>query len=238
MSSYISDTAKVVNSQYEDIRVYRNAVLTDSQCKDGVSIGDDTTVERCSLGKNVVINRRSYINDSTIGDYSYTGINTTMNFTKMGKFCSIARNVDLGGFNHDYHKFTTMPMFRMQQMKRGDKPVTKHEEYCHIGNDVWIAAGAQVLHKVSIGDGAIVGGGAVVTKDVPPYAIVAGVPARIIKYRFDEKTICELLKIKWWDWPENVLQEHIDWLIETDVDEHSLKKMQEIASAMNESEYE
>ena len=123
-------------------------------------------------------------------------------------------------------------------MKRGGKPVTKHKEYCHIGNDVWIAAGAQVLHKVSIGDGAIVGGGAVVTKNVPPYAIVAGVPARIIKFRFDEKTICELLKIKWWDWPENVLQEYIDWLIETDVDEHSLKKMQEIASAVNESEYE
>ncbi len=188
MKGFISDTAKIVDSEYpDDIRLFRNAVLSHSRCGKSVSIGDDTTIERCFLGDCVAINRRSYINDSEIGCFSYTGINTTMNFTRMGKFCSIARNVDIGGFDHDYHKVTTMPMFRFQQMLNGTMPQTKHEDLCIVGNDVWIAAGAQVLHKVKIGDGAIVGGGAVVTKEVPPIGIVAGVPAKTITYRFPAK---------------------------------------------------
>ena len=69
----------------------------------------------------------------------------------------------------------------------GGNPEVGEKELCIVGNDVWIAAGAQILHKVTVGDGVVIGGGAVVTKDVPPYAIVAGVPARIIKFRFDEK---------------------------------------------------
>ena len=70
---------------------------------------------------------------------------------------------------------------------------------CEIGNDVWIGDNVFIKSGVKIGDGAVVGAGAVVTKDVPPYAVVVGVPARVIKYRFDEKTIAELLELKWWD---------------------------------------
>lgn len=232
MNSFIAEDATVRNSEHKSIRIYRHAVLSDSVCEEGVSIGDDTTIERCRLGKHVAVNRRSYINDSAIGDYSYTGINTTMNFAIMGKFCSVARNVDIGGFNHDYQKYSTMPLHRMQQLISGEKPAAKHTDYCHIGNDVWIAAGAQVLHKVRIGDGAVVGGGAVVTKDVPPYAIVAGVPAKIIKYRFSEETIKELLAIKWWDWPESFLLKHMDWLIQTDVTTESLLRLKEIAATI------
>ena len=203
-------------------------MLVDSTCGDGVSIGDDSTVERSTIGKNVAINRRSYINDSIIGDYTYTGINTTINFARIGKFCSIARNVDIGGFDHDYNKFTTMPLFRFHQMKNGEKPTVEHKELCDIGNDVWIAAGAQVLHKVKIGDGAIIAGGAVVTKDVPPYSIVAGVPGKIIKYRFDYDLIEELLEIRWWDWPEEIILNNIEWLINTDVNKESILKIREI----------
>ena len=233
MKGIISETSKIKNSQYpEDIKLYRNTVLIDSVCAEGVSIGDDTTVERSVIGKHVAINRRSYINDSIIGDYSYTGINTTINFTKMGKYCSIARNVDIGGFDHDYKKITTMPMFRFQQMNTGEKPQTDYKELCEIGNDVWIAAGAQILHKVKIGDGAVIGGGAVITKDVPPYAIVAGVPGRILKYRFSEKIIEEFLRIKWWDWPEDIILKNMEWLIDTDVDENSIIKMKEISDSI------
>ena len=230
MSGFISETARIINSVYpDDIKVYRNATLRDTECKSGVSIGDDTTVERCTLGRCVAVNRRSYINDSSIDDYSYTGINTTINFSSIGKFCSIARNVDIGGFDHDYKKITTMPMFRFLQMSRGEKPETAHKDRCEIGNDVWIAAGAQILHKVKVGDGAVIGGGAVVTKDVPPYAIVAGVPARIIKYRFPEEVIEDLMRIKWWNWPESMILENIDWLIHTDATSESIKKMREIS---------
>ena len=234
MNGFVSDTAKIVDSEYpDDIKLFRNAVLSHSRCGQGVSIGDDTTIERCVLGDNVAINRRSYINDSEIGCFSYTGINTTMNFTRMGKFCSVARNVDIGGFDHDYHKVTTMPMFRFQQMLNGTIPQTKQEELCLIGNDVWIAAGAQVLHKVKISDGAVVGGGAVVTKDVPPYAIVAGVPAKIIKYRFSDEIVSKLLDIKWWDWPLKVIIKNIEWLINSDVNENIIQKMINISKNIN-----
>lgn len=229
MIAYISDTAKVVNSQHtENIKIFRNASLIDTICGDGVSIGDEATVERCVLGKSVTINRRSYFNDSHVGDYTYAGINTTMNYTRIGKFCSIARNVDIGGFDHDYHKFTTIPISRFNQMKGGEKYKTSHSEYCEIGNDVWIAAGAQVMHKVKIGDGAVVGGGAVVTKDVPPYAIVVGVPAKIIKYRFEDYIISELLSIQWWNWPEEMLLNHVSWLIETDVNDETIEELKRI----------
>ena len=230
MNGFVSDTAKIVDSEYpDDIKLFRNAVLSHSRCGQGVSIGDDTTIERCVLGDNVAINRRSYINDSEIGCFSYTGINTTMNFTRMGKFCSVARNVDIGGFDHDYHKVTTMPMFRFQQMLNGTIPQMKQEELCLIGNDVWIAAGAQILHKAKIGDGAIVGARAVVTHDVPPYAIAVGIPAKIIGTRFEQKFIDELLDIQWWNWPLAVILENMQKLIHTDVNKKTIEMMRDIS---------
>ena len=88
-----------------------------------------------------------------------------------------------------------------------------------------------MLHKVSIGDGAVIGAGAVVTKNIPPYAIAAGVPAKIIKYRFPEKITAELLKIKWWDWPEELITENIEWLISSDMTEETLEKIKKISPA-------
>ena len=228
--TWIDQTCKITNSRYgEGFKCYRNAVVKDSEIGNGVTVGDDTTVARCVIGNNVAFNRRSYFNDSTIGSFSYAGSNTTMNFSSVGKFCSLARNVDVGGFDHDYHKVTTMPMFRFKQLSGGGNPEVGEKELCKIGNDVWIAAGTQILHKVSVGDGAVIGGGAVVTKDVPPYAIVAGVPAKIIKFRFDEKTIEELLAIRWWDWPEDIVLENIEWMIKNDINSDTLAQMKEIS---------
>lgn len=233
--SFIHDTAMVSSSQTGYIKVFRNAVVNDSIIGNGCSIGDDTNVERCTFENNVVVNRRSYINDSIVGKYTYMGINTTMNFTRIGKFCSLGRNVDIGGFDHDYHKVTTMPAFRYNQAKSGGgkiPEVIKHEEYCEIGSDVWIAAGAQILHKVKVGNGAVVGGGAVVTKDVPPYAIVAGVPAKVIGYRCSENQIVALENLKWWDWPESVLNDIMDELIQRDISDDTIGFLQRIYNDM------
>ena len=214
-NNYIDDSAIIKNSIYSNLKIYKDASLIDSKINDYCSIGNDTTVMRSTFENNVTINRRSYINDSYIGAYSYTGINTTMNWTKLGKFCSLARNVDIGGFDHDYKKFTTMPEFRFKQINNGGgnlSTINNHEnDYCEIGNDVWIAAGAIVLHKVKIGDGAIVGAGAVVTHDVPPYAIVAGVPAKEIRKRFENETIERLLELNWWDWPDEKIKKYADY---------------------------
>ncbi|WP_097027907.1 CatB-related O-acetyltransferase [Clostridium peptidivorans] len=224
------------NSVGSNFKAFRNAVIKNCFCGDNVSIGDDTTVVSCKFGDNIAINRRNYINNSEIGNFTYTGINTTINFSTIGKFCSIARNVDIGGFDHDYSKITTMPLFRFSQILAGGGNLVmqpKHEELCRIGNDVWIAAGAHILHKVTIGDGAIIGAGAVVTRDVEPYAIVAGVPARTIKYRFSEKHIEILQRIKWWDWPKDVIIENSEFLIHSEINDKTIEKLCQIAESIN-----
>ena len=228
--AYCDRTAKVSNSSFgRDVRIFRNAVVTECSLGRSVTIGDDTTVVRSTIGNNVALNRRSYVNDSEFGDFSYCGINTTINFSRIGKFCSLARNVDIGGFDHDYRKVTTMPRFRFDQItgKKGVEP--DYEGLCEIGNDVWIAAGAQILHKAKVGDGAIVGGGAVVTKDIPAYAIAVGVPARIIGYRFPQAIVDALLEIRWWNWPQDVIEREIGLLLDENVTEEVIARLREVA---------
>lgn len=231
---FIHDTAQVSNSQLGLVKIFRNVSITDCVIADGCSVGDDTTIERCSLENNVAINRRSYVNDSVIGKYSYAGINLTMNYTKLGRFCSLGRNVDVGGFDHDYHKVTTMPEFRMNQLLNGGGkiPNAVQHDLCEIGNDVWIAAGAQILHKVTVGDGAVIGGGAVVTHDVPPYAIAVGVPAKIIGYRCSPELIERLVRIQWWNWPDDILRERINWLIHSEINEETVSLMETVSKGL------
>lgn len=215
------------------VTLYKNSTLINSNLKKNISIGDDTTVVNCSLGEKIAINRRCYLNDSVVGDYTYFGINTIINFSKIGKFCSIGRNVDIGGMNHDYTKVSMLPKYRFKQLLNGGEKLIEKEEHsslCEIGNDVWIGAGANILHNVKVGDGAIIGAGAVVTRNVEPYSIVTGVPAKKIKYRFDKHIIEELLKIKWWDWPLEIIEKNIDLLLNEDVNENILKKLKEISN--------
>lgn len=232
--SYIDSSALVRDSELGSVKLFRNSVVIGSKLGNGCTVGDDTNVERCLFENNVIINRRSFVNDSQIGMYTYAGINLTMNWTKIGRFCSLGRNVDVGGFDHDYHKVTTMPQFRWNQMSIGGGkiPELSQHDYCIIGNDVWIAAGAQILHKAKIGDGAIIGGGAVVTRDVPPYAIAVGVPARIIGYRFEAEFVDALMDIQWWNWPLSVILENMNKLIHADVNEKTIDMMRQIGSSI------
>ena len=232
--TFIDPTAQVKDSELGTVKLFRNSVVIGSKLADGCTVGNDTNVERCQFENNVLINRRSFVNDSQIGMYSYAGINLTMNWTKLGRFCSIGRNVDIGGFDHDYNKVTTMPEFRWNQMAVGGGkiPDIVNHDYCIVGNDVWIAAGAQVLHKARIGDGAIVGGGAVVTHDVPPYAIAVGIPAKIIGFRFDQRFIYDLMEIQWWNWPIPVILKNMQKLIHTDVNEDTIAMMRDIAKSL------
>lgn len=122
---------------------------------------------------------------------------------KIGRYCSIGFESIIGLGTHPSTYLSTHPAFYSAAKQSGISFVTEssYSEYqsIDIGNDVWIGARAIVLGGVSIGDGAIVAAGAVVTKDVPPYAIVGGVPARLLRYRFSEEVIEELLDWKWWN---------------------------------------
>jgi acetyltransferase-like isoleucine patch superfamily enzyme len=150
-----------------------------------------------------------------VGEYTYGNprIRWLMRGRKViiGKFCSIAPEVEIFvGGNHRPDYVTTYPFSALPTDwpgAGGETPVSKGDVV--IGNDVWIGTGARILSGVTIGDGAVVGAFAVVAKDVPPYGIAVGNPARTVKKRFDEPTIERLLKLKWWDWEIEKIRRHV-----------------------------
>lgn len=126
----------------------------------------------------------------------------------IGSFCSIADGVRfMLKVNHPVHSTTTYPLAKIFGLQNG-QPYEWSRGPISIGHDVWIGMHAVVLGGVTIGDGAIVGAHAIVTKDVPPYAIVVGNPAKIVRYRFDEVTIARLRELKWWTWHEDAIRKH------------------------------
>ena len=143
----------------------------------------------------------------------------------IGKFCSIACGAKFL-FNSANHKMAslstyTFPLFFEEWGLKKENVAQAWDQKgdIMIGNDVWIGYEAVILSGVTIGDGAVIGCRAVVTKDIPPYTIVGGVPAKPIRKRFDEETIKELQKIKWWDWPEEKITEKIQAIQAGDLEE-------------------
>lgn len=130
----------------------------------------------------------------------------------IGGFCSIARFVSIQEDNHEVQRTTTY--FVERNLFDPPEPVHLYSRGpIEIGSDVWIGAGAQVHSGVKIGHGAVVAGAAVVTRDVPPYAVVAGNPARLIRLRFNADTVRRLLADAWWDWPLDRLREEREYLL-------------------------
>jgi len=138
---------------------------------------------------------------------------------KVGAFCSIADGVViLLGSEHYTNWVTSYPLnvFMNEFPSPNNEPITKMNVI--IGNDVWIGKDAMILSGVNIGDGAVIGARSVVTKDVPPYGIVAGNPARLLRYRFKDEIIKHLLEIKWWNWSDEKIREHGHYLLSSDVE--------------------
>ena len=141
----------------------------------------------------------------------------------IGKFCAIAKDVTfiMNGANHQSTGFSTYPFFifgngwEKSAPQPGDLPFKGNTE---IGNDVWIGYNATIMPGVKIGNGAIIASKSVVTNDVPAYAVVGGNPAKIIKQRFDDKTINALLSIAWWDWSSDKITAHLDAITQNNLD--------------------
>jgi len=140
---------------------------------------------------------------------SYISLNARIYNTSIGKFCSIGPNLVSGWGVHPIDGISTSPVFYSTSCQVGftycKKTKVKELIPITIGNDVFIGANVTILDGVTIGDGAVIGAGAVVSKDIPPYAVAVGCPIKIIKYRFDEKTIEGLLASRWWDQDEATL---------------------------------
>jgi len=167
--------------------------------------------ENSTINEHTIINNPFSIIDSTIGEYTYISINSRISNASIGKFCSIGPNFLCGWGIHPTDGISTSPMFYSTLKQNGISLSKKNKiderKPIRIGNDVYIGANVIVLDGTTINDGAVIGAGAVVSKDIPPYAIAVGCPIKVIKYRFNQNQIDELLRIKWWEFSEDKLQD-------------------------------
>lgn len=172
-------------------------------------------IKKVSFSNHNRIYEHCVVENSILGKFTYVSASSVLNNVSVGAFTSIGPSCKIGLGIHPTDKFvSTSPIFysTKNMFKTKFTAVNSFEEYSRIeiGNDVWVGANVIIKDGLRIGDGAIIAAGAVVTKDVSPYEIIGGVPAKHIRFRFDEGKISFLLKTNWWDFEESVLQKYFE----------------------------
>ena len=184
--------------QYYMIRILRKFIFFSS-------------VKSSVIDKTSKIGLNNQIFHCNINRYTYTGENCNIIEAEIGSFCSIASNCIIGGAAHPVDWVSTSPVFhkgRNVLNKNFSDNAFEPYQKTIIKNDVWIGSNSLVKAGVTIENGAVIGMGSVVTKNIPPYEIWAGNPARFIRKRFDDETINALISLKWWEWDNNKLSEY------------------------------
>lgn len=178
-------------------------------------IAPTVRLRQANIGRCCEILRDSVVEYTEFGDFSYLGEDCTVANAQIGRFCAIAARVRIGAPNHpidrpSLHRFTYCPEYYSATASRDQAFFAgRRNDRVVIGNDVWIGHAVIVLPGVTIGDGAVLAAGAVVSRDVAPYTVVGGVPARPIKERFSRETAARLARIAWWDWPFETILERL-----------------------------
>lgn len=178
------------------------------------AIHANALAKNVQFGKHVTIEPGCYFAAKKIGKYSFVGINSYVDKSteSIGSFCSIAMNAKISLQNHPHEWISTHPF--TYRKKYGFVPENididgVNTKKTIIGNDVWIGASVTILAGVSVGDGAIIGANSLVTKDIEPYSIVSGTPARHIRYRFEADMITKIQQSQWWNWDDKKIQANL-----------------------------
>lgn len=183
---------------------------------DAPVIEPDCAISDATFGAYVKIGQGSRVVHSHIGDYSYCDRFADIANTTVGKFANIASFVRIGATDHPLDK-ASLHHFHYRSADYFDDASDDADWFAHrrsrrtiIGHDTWFGHGAQVRPEVTIGHGAVIAGGAIVTKDVAPYMIVAGIPAVPLRARFSDKIATRMMDLAWWDWPHDRLRAALD----------------------------
>lgn len=188
----IGDSPKILG---EKPYIHPSCKIIDSQVGSWTDLG-----ENCTLV------------ETTFGDYSYAAGDASFIYSEIGKFCSIASHVRINPVNHpmgrvtQHHCTYRRKQFGFDTVDDEDFFNWRREHKCVVGHDVWIGHGAVIMPGVRIGTGAVIGSGAVITKDVEPFEVVVGIPAKHLRMRFTEDIIQKLMDIAWWDWDRETLE--------------------------------
>ena len=184
-------------------------------------IAEGCKIVNTTFGLYNEIGKHSVLENVKLGDYSYAMEFCYLQNTQVEKFVNIAAMVRIGPTDHPMQR-ATQHHFTYRRKLYGLDEVDDSEFFAEraarrtvIGNDTWLGHGAIIMPGIRIGDGSVVGSGAIVTKDVPAYSIVVGSPARVIRMRFTAKTVKRLLAIRWWDWPDEQIRSRFnDFLLD------------------------